>query len=177
MSRFRPMAATQAGREGGDCEEGERSQRAQERQLLRERERARAGARERARGQQRADRLTQTSREEVRRFQGTDACPPAHEYANIKDLSQWLAASVGRGLDPANGRQRRQRGRGNSCSCVRGRRGEAGVGTCQNAPGCTTASCPPPPRPTVGLRGLTERYPQPLTSRFPFLGKCSFQPH
>lgn len=39
MSRFRPMAATQAGREGGDCEEGERSQRAQERQLLRERER------------------------------------------------------------------------------------------------------------------------------------------
>lgn len=37
MSRFRPMAATQAGREGGDCEEGERSQRAQERQLLRER--------------------------------------------------------------------------------------------------------------------------------------------
>lgn len=41
MSRFRPMAATQAGREGGDCEEGERSQRAQERQLLRERERER----------------------------------------------------------------------------------------------------------------------------------------
>lgn len=39
---------------------------------------------------------------------------------------------------------------------------------------------PPPATPhwsAVGLGGLTERYPWPLTSRFPFLGKCSFQPH
>lgn len=40
-------------------------------------------------------------------------------------------------------------------------------------------TAPPPPAPppnwsAVGLGGLTERYPQPLTSRFPFLGKCSF---
>ena len=39
MSRFRPMAATQAGRGGGDCREGEAGQRARERQLLRESER------------------------------------------------------------------------------------------------------------------------------------------
>lgn len=39
MSRFRPMAATQAGRGGGDCREGEAGQRARERQLLRASER------------------------------------------------------------------------------------------------------------------------------------------
>lgn len=54
MSRFRPMAATQAGGEGGDCGEEETGQRARKRQLLREGERA--GARERAWGQRRVGR-------------------------------------------------------------------------------------------------------------------------
>lgn len=42
----------------------------------------------------------------------------------------------------------------------------------------TAAPPPAPPAPRRGStgrpRGLTERYPQPLTSRFLFLGKCSF---
>lgn len=68
MSRFRPMAATQAGGEGGDCREEETGQRARKRQLLREGERA--GARERAWGQRRVGRqMTQTGRKEVRGFQ------------------------------------------------------------------------------------------------------------
>lgn len=61
MSRFRPMAATQAGRGGGHCREGEAGQRARE--TAAERERERAGARERAWGQRWADgRPRQTAR-------------------------------------------------------------------------------------------------------------------
>ena len=41
MSRFRPMAATQAGKEGGDCEEGDRP--AGTRETAAERERVREG--------------------------------------------------------------------------------------------------------------------------------------
>lgn len=38
--------------------------------------------------------------------------PHPHKHANSKDLSQWQAASAGRGLAPANGGWRGQRGRG-----------------------------------------------------------------
>lgn len=79
MSRFRPMAATQAG-EGGDCGE-ETGQRACERQLLRHRERW--GQREM--GQRRADKMTQTSeREEVDRFQRMTLVPCPHKHAYIQ---------------------------------------------------------------------------------------------
>lgn len=57
MSRFRPMAATQAGGAGGNSGKEKAGQRACERQLLRVRE----GQREM--GQRWTDKLTQTSRE------------------------------------------------------------------------------------------------------------------
>lgn len=118
----------------------ETGQRARERQLLREK---RAGARERAWGQRQADRVTQTSREEVRGFQGMTPVPHPHKRTNIKDLDQWLAASVGRGPTPANGRRRRQRGRGSCCSCVLERRGEAGVGDLSRCPRLHHLPLPP----------------------------------
>lgn len=115
MSRFRPMAATQAGGEGGDCREGKTGQRARERQLLRERVREGWGQRA-SLGPATGRRTTQTSRKEMRGFQGMTPPSHPHKHANSKDLSQWQPASVGRGLALANGR--RHRGGGAASAAV-----------------------------------------------------------
>lgn len=165
MSRFRPMAATQAGGEGGGCGK-ERPAGTRETAAERERERGeeRAGASGRARGQRPADRATQTSREEVRRFQGMTRGRHPRRRTNSRDPSQWLAASAGRGPTPANGRRRRPRGRGAGRSCAPGegvRLGGGPVGTPQTAP-------PPaaPPSGRSGPRGTNRALSS--ASHFPF---------
>lgn len=67
-----------------------------------------------------------------------------------------------------------QAGAGQLMQLCSGGGGEAKWGTCQDAPDGTTSSG----HPTLvcsGSRGTYRAFS--LTSRFPFLGKCSFQPH
>lgn len=165
MNRFRPMAATQAGGAGGKEKAG---QRACERQLLRVRGPERDGPA--------MDRQVDPDkqREEVPRFQGMTPVFRPHKHTNIRDLSKWQTAFAGRSLNSSQWQSAEGRGRG-SCCCVPTEKGLGGTKNLSRCPrlhhllGFSLVH--------LGPQGHIESYPRPLTSRFSFLGKCSFQPH
>lgn len=78
-------------------------------------------------GQRWTDTLTQTSkREEVPRLQRMTPVFRPHKYANIRDLSKWQAAFVGRGPTSSQWQLSEGSGRG-SCCCVPSEEGLGGT--------------------------------------------------